>query len=211
LFKWIPGKTLDNYITTDNYYKFGATMAKMHNHSAKLKLPKYVQPKKWDKVFYYPDEPVVYDKPEHKKHFTPKRMALMNKAIKRCDRLLKKLYLNENDLMLIHGDLHFWNVHLHKGEFYIIDFEDIMLGYPVQDIAVTLSYGLTFENYNDLKAAFREGYSSVRKWPKNSEKTISTLQAARSVMFINYVARIFDDPKDYLKIRFKRLEKELGE
>ena len=95
--------------------------------------------------------------------------------------------------ILIHGDLHFWNVHLHRGKLYAIDFEDIMLGYPLQDVAVTLSYGREREGYPAWKEAFYQGYSSIREWPVKDQAQMETLIAARSVMFINYVARI--DPK----------------
>ena len=62
LFKWVPGRPLENTLNPENYYKLGQTLAKLHNHAETIKpLPPDIQPKKWDKVFYYPDEPVVYN------------------------------------------------------------------------------------------------------------------------------------------------------
>jgi Ser/Thr protein kinase RdoA (MazF antagonist) len=97
-------------------------------------------------------------------------------------------------------------VHVHRGELYVIDFEDVNLGYPVQDVAVTLSYGRQREGYEAWRAAFKDGYSSVRAWPGEGERTIETLMAARSVMFINYVARIDPSPQEYIEERCKGLE-----
>ena len=91
----------------------------------------------------------------------------------------------------------------------MIDFEDVNLGYPVQDIAVSLMYGQERDGYNEWKIAFKKGYCSVRMWPSEDEKTIETLMAARVVMFINYVARIDPSPQEYIGRRMKSLEQHL--
>lgn len=210
LFKWVPGRPLENYLSEENYYKFGQTSAKLHNNANSLKpLPSYIQPKKWDKVFYYPDEPVVYNTPEYGYLFPTERIEVIDKVIERANDVFARLFADKDRKILIHGDLHFWNVHLHKGELIVIDFEDVNLGYPVQDIAITLLYGQERDGYPEWKTAFREGYSSVRAWPTEGERTIETLMAARIVMFINYVARIDPSPLEYIERRTKNLERYL--
>ncbi len=206
LFKWIPGRTLENYLNSENYYKYGQTLAKLHNHATTLNpLPQNIRPKKWDKVFYYPDEPVIYNTPEYSHLFPSERIELLEKVIAQANDLFERLFADQNSQILIHGDLHYWNIHFYRGELYVIDFEDINLGYPVQDVAVTLSYGRQSDGYNEWKDAFKQGYSSVRTWPFESERTIETLMAARSVMFINYVARIDPSPEEYLDERCEQL------
>lgn len=206
LFKWIPGRTLANYLSSVNYFKFGQTLAKLHNHASTLKpLPVSIQPKKWDKVFYYPDEPVVYDTPEYSHLFPPERIKIINKVIERADNVFARLFNEKDGQILIHGDLHYYNVHLYRGELYVIDFEDINLGYPVQDVAVTLAYGREHDDYNEWKAAFKQGYCSEREWPIEDERTIETLMAARLVMFVNYVARIDPSPEEYIEKRCRDL------
>jgi Ser/Thr protein kinase RdoA (MazF antagonist) len=210
LFKWIPGRPLEEDLSPENYFKFGQVLAKLHTHAETLNpLPAFIQPKKWDKVFYYPDEPVVYNTPEYRNLFPPQRVELLDQVIQQADQVFQRLFTNEEGLILIHGDLHFWNLHIHRGELYPLDFEDINLGYPVQDIAVSLSYGREREGYPQWKAAFKEGYCSIREWPNESERTIETLVAARTVMFINYVARIDPSPEEYIESRCERLEEYL--
>jgi Ser/Thr protein kinase RdoA (MazF antagonist) len=202
LFKWVPGKPLENYLNPENYYKFGQTLAKLHNHASTLNpLPSDIQPKKWDKVFYYPDEPVVYHTPKYSHLFPPERIETIDRVIELADQVFAALFADPAGQILIHGDLHFWNVHYHRGELYVIDFEDINLGYPIQDIAVTLYYGRECDGYEDWKAAFREGYSTIRTWPSQGERTIQTLMAARLVMFINYVARVDPSPLEFVEKR----------
>jgi len=208
LFKWIPGQTLENHLSSENYYKFGQTLAKLHNHASTLRpLPPSIQPKKWDKVFYYPDEPVVYNKPAYSHLFPPERIEIIERVIDLADAVFARLFSDKDGQILIHGDLHFWNVHLYRGELYVIDFEDINLGYPVQDVAVTLSYGREREGYAEWKDAFEDGYRSIRAWPLDGERTIAILMAARSVMFINYVARIDPSPGAYIEQRSEGLLK----
>jgi Ser/Thr protein kinase RdoA (MazF antagonist) len=208
LFKWIPGRPLENYLNPENYYYLGQALAILHDHAATLKpLPASIQPKRWDKVFYYPDEPVVYNTPAYSHLFPPQRIKVLEKVIELANGVFKHLFADEQGLILIHGDLHFWNVHYHRGDLYLLDFEDINLGYPVQDLAVTLSYGRERDGYDQWKAAFQQGYCSIRAWPNEDERTIETLMAARTVMFINYVARIDPSPEEYIKSASQRLVK----
>jgi Ser/Thr protein kinase RdoA (MazF antagonist) len=208
LFKWIPGRTLENYLNPSNYYKYGQVLAKLHNHASTLKpLPAHINPKKWNKVFYYPDEPVVYNEPAYAHLFPNERIEILEEVIQRANQVFEELFADLDTQILLHGDLHFWNVHLYRGDLYVIDFEDILLGYPVQDVAVTLSYGRRRDGYQAWKAAFKQGYTSIRPWPSENERIMETLIAARSVMFINYVARISSSPGEYIDGRCKDLEK----
>lgn len=211
LFKWVPGRPLENYLNAENYHKYGQMLAKLHEHARTLNpLPAYVNPKRWDKVFYYPDEPVVYNTPDYAHLFPSGRLDLLERVIARADALFAQLFADKDGLMLIHGDLHYWNVHFYRGELYALDFEDISLGYPLQDVAITLSYGQQLAGYDSWRAAFQDGYCSVRAWPQAAEGDIETLMAARSVMFINYVARIDPSPAEYIQERCARLENYLS-
>ena len=173
-------------------------------------LPQSIQPKKWDKVFYYPDEPVVYNTPDYKHLFAADKIEIIDNVIERADEVFEKLFANRDGQIIIHGDLHYWNVHVHRGELYVMDFEDINLGYPVQDVAVTLYYGRQREGYLQWKNSFEKGYCSIRDWPVESEKTIETLMAARTVMFINYVARVNPSPQTYIEDRSEDLQQFLA-
>jgi Ser/Thr protein kinase RdoA (MazF antagonist) len=206
LFKWLPGRPLESYLTPANYHKYGQASAALHNHAYSLNpLPPHIKPKRWDKVFYYPDEPVVYNTPEYRHLFPRERIDLLERVIEQADRVFARLFADRDGEILIHGDLHFWNVHYHRGELYLLDFEDINRGYPVQDIAVTLYYGRDRPGYPGWRAAFQEGYAAVRPWPAEDERTIQTLMAARTVMFINYVARIDPLPEAYIDERCEGL------
>jgi Ser/Thr protein kinase RdoA (MazF antagonist) len=207
LFTWVPGRVLELSLSPQNYFKLGVTLAKLHDHAESLRpLPASIQPKKWDQAFYYPNEPVVYNDPAYKHLFSNQQVEIIDQVIAIADREFSRLYAEPDRQIIIHGDLHYWNVNLHRGELYIMDFEDVMLGYPVQDVAITLYYGQQREEYPHLRGAFLEGYTSRRDWPVERDGQIETLQAARSVNFVNYVARIADSPQAYINERCSELQ-----
>lgn len=208
LFTWVPGRTLETGLNTQKYFRLGLTMAELHGHAESLKpLPESICPKKWDKPFYYPNEPVVYNDPSYKHLFSDFQILVINQAISMVVREFDRLYSNQQGQILIHGDLHFWNIKYYQGELYLMDFEDVMLGYPVQDIAIALYYCRLREDYQELQNAFQQGYSSHRPWPVNNWRQVETLQAARMINFVNYVARIEESPQEYIDARCGELEK----
>ena len=107
---------------------------------------------------------------------------------------------------LIHGDLHPGNVHTYRSRLIALDFEDVMWGHRVQDVAITLFYERDHPGYADFRAAFEEGYRSAAAWPAAYDGELEHFMAARTVMFINYVANIENDPSQYFDVAFPRLD-----
>ena len=141
LFEWIPGKSIGGDASIEDYYKLGRIQARLHDHAATLTPPSEILPKSWDKVFYYPDEPVVVFSKEYDHLFSSRQIKIIAKTIELAGDFFERLFSDSSGRILIHGDLHYYNVHSSRGRLYVIDFEDIMLGYPIQDIAVTFYYG----------------------------------------------------------------------
>jgi len=210
LFRWVPGRTLDGKVTPANFHDLGQLMAGLHNHAVGLTLPSTMQPKRWDRVFYFNDERAIYHLPQYSTLITPSRKDLLDEAISICDPLLASLYSPGRQAILIHGDLHIWNVHRHQGRLTALDFDDITFGFPEQDIAISLFYAFTRPDYPDLLAAFREGYTNLRPWPSVPNALLAGLMAARQVNFINYVLDREDDPSAMLERMFSCLQSMLA-
>jgi len=84
----------------------------------------------------------------------------------------------------IHGDCHFSNIIQRPGEsFYLIDFDDMAMGPPVQDIWMVLP-GTVDESFVELDF-FLEGYETFRPFNRRSLRLIEPLRAMR---FIHYMA-----------------------
>jgi Ser/Thr protein kinase RdoA (MazF antagonist) len=91
---------------------------------------------------------------------------------------------SEMESIRIHGDCHFSNVIQRPGEsFYLIDFDDMAMGPPVQDIWMLLP-GEVDESFVELDL-FLEGYETFRPFDRRSLRLIEPLRAMR---FIHYMA-----------------------
>jgi len=88
------------------------------------------------------------------------------------------------EMIRIHGDCHFSNLIYRPGEsFYLIDFDDMAIGPPVQDFWMLLP-GYREEACVEI-ALFLEGYETFRDFDRRSLRLIEPLRAMR---FIHYMA-----------------------
>ena len=207
LYKWVPGVQLVEHVNPQTYHQFGGMVAQLHNHAETLQLNARIQPKRWDKVFYFPDEPIVYNQAEYAHLFTKQQLSTLEMTIDRVTPFLAGMYQDANPFV-IHGDLHYWNVHISRGKLHIIDFEDMVLGFPIQDIAISFYYLRDRDDYTALTDAFLEGYARERKLLPFNERDLHLLWMARMANFINYVANVEDaeDAKPFIADRCKELD-----
>lgn len=210
VYEWVPGRHLADDWTPVNYEKLGRGMALMHQQAESMTLPAHIQPKKWTQVFYYPGERPVYADEAFRHLFTPEQVQVLDTAVSCLNPFLSALYQTDTPPILLHGDLHVWNVHVYKGDLYFIDFEDLLLGFPIHDVAITLFYGRSRPDYPSLCHAFQTGYSQVRPWPVTDPRHVDWLMLARTVNFINWVAQIEDDPHEYIQSRCTAVARQLN-
>jgi Ser/Thr protein kinase RdoA (MazF antagonist) len=208
LFEWVRGRPLGDDPTESGYQRLGRVSAGLHIHGEDFAPPH--EPLTWDRVFYWPEEidPVVIYKQEMAHHFTGGRMQVLDSTIEVVLEAFAKL--DSSEAQMIHGDLHPDNVHTYRSRLIAFDFEDVTCGHRVQDVAITLFYERNHPGYADLRNAFEEGYRSVATWPVGYDGQLEQFMAARTVMFINYVANLRDDPSEYYDIVFPRLERFLA-
>ncbi|MBU0681468.1 MAG: serine/threonine protein kinase [Proteobacteria bacterium] len=91
---------------------------------------------------------------------------------------------DKTGMIRIHGDCHFSNLIYRPDEsFFIIDFDDMVVGPPVQDFWMLLP-GHQQESRREL-GAFLEGYEMFRDFDYGSLRLIEPLRAMR---FIHYTA-----------------------
>ena len=209
LFHWIPGQPLAEDLSESGYYRLGTLAAGLHRHGATFVPPQ--EPLTWDRVFYWPEEidPVVIFEPELAHHLAGDRRSILERAISAVEGAFDRL--DPAEAQTIHGDLHPWNVHTYRSRLIAFDFEDLTWGHPVQDVATTLFYERTNPRYPYLRAAFEEGYRVVAPWPVRYEGELEHFMPARSLMFVNYVANLQDDPSDYYEVVFPRLKRFLAD
>ena len=214
LFTWVPGKRMPYDAPAKDFEKVGVLLAQLHRQSATMSVPEHMRPMRWDKAFYFPHDPVVVYDPAKVQPCPSGWMEMIGQAEHIVNAELDRLF-DCGRPQLIHGDMHANNVHVYKGDIYAIDFEDVVWGFPVQDIAVTL-YAARYHRdpstnlgqaFADVRDALRRGYERVAAWPVESDRQLETLLVARMLMFINYrVHRGGVDMGKYLPGMLARVE-----
>ena len=147
-----------------------------------------------DKVFSFGEDVVLFDEC-HRHRFPPGKLRVYEQAVARVQGVIDDVYSRDEAPLVIHNDLHQWNVKVFRGRLYALDFEDLMWGYPVQDVAVSLYYFLGCDGYTSLWEAFKQGYVRVREWPERKPGEVDALVAGRGLMLANYILQ--DPNPDY--------------
>ena len=185
IFRWVPGTDLAAHINVENVMKLGGLMARLHQHAASYQPADVFNIFTYDKVFPFP-EPVILFDTAYQEVITPPRREVFAEAIEWAARAIQHLQTSGEPMRVIHGDLHQWNVRLYHGILSPIDFEDLMWGWPVQDIGTSLFYFLD-DSYEIYYPAFKEGYCTIQQWPERYPGEVEAFIAARSVGMVNFI------------------------
>jgi Ser/Thr protein kinase RdoA (MazF antagonist) len=189
IFSWVNGKDLAENISEVSMSKLGELMAGLHLHALTYHPPSKLSLLRFDRVFPFP-EPVVLFEEQFSPLFPAERRVVYEKAIAWAQDSIDGLKASGEPMRILHNDLHQWNVRNARGVLSPIDFEDLMLGWPVQDIATTLYY-FDAETYEALRGAFEEGYTRHSPWPERRAGEIDSFIAARGLGLANF---ILNDP-----------------
>jgi len=197
IFSWVYGRDLADRPTLENWRKLGEFAARLHDHGAAFRPPDGFSINRYDKVFPFQEPVILFDEP-HRHLFPPDGHEVYQRTMERVQVALDRLNDCPGGMSLIHGDLHHWNVKVYRGRISALDFEDLMWGYPVQDVATIFYYLQNRKDYPALWEAFRQGYTGRRAWPEQYPGEIDTFIAGRTLVLANYI--IQDDSPEYKKM-----------
>jgi Ser/Thr protein kinase RdoA (MazF antagonist) len=180
LFEWVRGHRLRDHLRADHVHRVGALAALVHEHA----------------VGYVADPPVGVIVADHVLYFRgsrrleelrPKHGSLLDDAVDRAQHALDRLWRDPpHRPHVLHGDLQPGNMMVSRNDVVLIDFQDLIWGFDVQDVSIAL---LAFERLGasgPWAAAFRSGYESVRPWPAADPEISSALRAARQLNELDY-------------------------
>lgn len=185
VFRWLDGRISDESVSAAAMRSIGVLAAKLHRHGATFTPPPSFSVLTYDRVFPY-DEPVVLLDGDHDGLMPPTRQAVFREARDQAAAAINRLRSAE-PMRVIHGDLHRWNIKIRGGVAAPFDFEDLLWGWPVQDIAITWYYQWSRSDFRSLNDAFRDGYETLTKWPERYPGEIDRLIAGRTLVIGNYV------------------------
>ena len=177
LFTWLEGEELGDEPTEEMMRAAGRAMARMHAASRDTKLPEGASLPVVNDVFWSYGNAI-----EPSDQVSPQDKATIARAVDKIETITRDLYAR-NSPQLIHADIHPWNVMWQGSDVAIFDFDDCVIGLPVQDIAVTLYYNDTAEQ----DAAFLAGYQEFGPLPKYTETEMNALKMQRRIFLLSYI------------------------
>ncbi len=221
VFEWIQGVNLANRWTATNIERFGQLVAQLHVAGSQFAPPPGFRLRPANSVFphcntsFAHPEPMVLFDGLPKKLLPAKRGALFTKAYALAEKEIERLF-REGAPQPIHNDLHPWNVMISRDEIHAIDFENSLMGFPVQDLGTVLNY---WQNYfkddvafDERLASFRAGYERIQPWPEEYPGQIRLLTASHRLMLCNYYASHHDpEYREFAYEVFPIVEKRLAE
>jgi len=111
-----------------------------------------------------------------------------------CDELIEiaNRRLSGVAVQRIHGDFHQGNLIERSGVFHVLDFDDMVVGPPVQDVWLLMPGRDDYSR--NLRSIFLEGYETFRPFDYGTLSLIEPLRAMRLVHYATWLARRWHDP-----------------
>jgi len=184
VFTWLEGPLLADRLDAGHIPAYGATMARLHVAAERFTPgPTFTAPR-FDTLYPY-DLPFSVFTDAGSDLLPPSRRSVFEEGSNVVEDALAKLTGTEK-MRILHGDLHPWNVKVNRGRMAVFDFEDMVWGWPVQDIGTALYYLWSRDDFDEMWGAFRAGYSTVAPWPDRGGQVASFI-VARTLLMANDV------------------------
>ena len=181
LFEWVYGRPLRGQVNEELVRKVGALTARVHEHGAARRpaaVPAGVLVA--DRVCYFRAAPRLDE-------LAPRYGSVLGEAVERAQLVLDGLWRNPpQPPHLLHGDIQTGNVMVTRGRVTLIDFQDLIWGFEIQDALIALRGLEHSDGVSALVRAFRAGYETVRSWPDADDATVDALRAARHLNILNF-------------------------
>jgi Ser/Thr protein kinase RdoA (MazF antagonist) len=205
VFTWLEGPLLAERIDLRSMEAYGAAMASLHDHALTFRPSASFIASTYDTVYPY-EEPLVLFDSVGDDLLPAERRAVFAEAHGLVDAAIRDLQGAES-VRMIHADLHVWNVKINRGRVAVFDFEDMLWGWPVQDIGTALYYLWSRDDFDELRQHFRIGYETVAPWPDPGGQ-VDTFIAGRTLVMANDVV-IVPDWADEAPVLFERGERRI--
>lgn len=177
LFDWVEGVALSEAMDLDAAREMGRLAAQLAESAPAVDDP-LEPPLTADRVLYWQIE-----------NRLPQLVAsgsLIGEALDRAQQTLDEIWARRPHApWLIHGDLTPDNVLVVDGRLVPIDFQDLVWGFDLQDLAISLSSLARFDGAEALREQFRSGYEDIRAWPDLDDATLAGLVAGRRLHQLN--------------------------
>jgi Ser/Thr protein kinase RdoA (MazF antagonist) len=216
MFGWITGRTLSEAMTPGRAHELGSVAARLHEYAAGRG--------RWagdggrgdgggdggggDGGRGEPPPVLVANQVLHWR--IPNRLvelaetygSLFDDALLRAQATLDDLWRHRRHRPhLLHGDLTPLNVMVSHNRLVPFDFQDLVWGFDVQDLAITLVSLRRYDNCQELTENFRTGYQGIRAWPDLEPELLTALIVARRLHQLNLTLAIRHPGFEHIIVR----------
>jgi Ser/Thr protein kinase RdoA (MazF antagonist) len=181
VFSWLGGRLLGETVTSRRWHDLGDLMGRMHRFAAEWTPPAGFATPAYDSVLPYGEPLVMFEPGRADLHGAS---HLLEEAYHRTAERIRSLDHGRRR-MVIHGDLHAWNVKVRRGVLSPFDFEDLLFAVPILDVATSLYYIRDRADYLSLAVAFRAGYEQQQPWVEQEPGELDRLLIARGLDLLN--------------------------
>jgi Ser/Thr protein kinase RdoA (MazF antagonist) len=180
LFEWVGGRPLRMRMNAGAVHRTGESAAIVHDHAAARRgTAAPVGALVADRVLYFRTESRLEE-------LRPSYGSVLDESVSRAQQTLDLLWRNPpHPAHLLHGDIQPSNVMVAGSEVTLIDFQDLIWGFEIQEVVIALQGLASFDDCEALGRAFREGYEAIRPWPETNPETVAGLHAARRLNTLN--------------------------
>lgn len=176
----------------DRFRRLGALAARLHVQAVDWQTPDGFERHAWDEAGLLGDEPRMgrfWDHPD----LTPGQRREFLKARIVLRGLLKKLGKTRDNYGLIHADFLPDNILVHDDHLTLIDFDDCGFGWHLYEMATALLPQIKQPFFDDLVAAYLEGYRSERAFSAADEKILPAFLMICSLNYLGWLQKRGDN------------------
>lgn len=183
-FRKVKGRSPEDFYE-DDYAVLGRLIARMHNVGARFVAPH----RRTLNARSYGDE--ALDVLLEGKWIPPK---IEQAYVDVCEDILDSLdpMLSLAPMLRIHGDCHRGNVLKNPKGFFLVDFDDMVMGPAVQDLWL-ITPGRDDESLEDREKLLK-GYESIRYFDRKELAMVEALRGLRVMYYSSWIARRYHDP-----------------
>ena len=182
LFRWVKGQ-FESDLTQKHLRAMGILTAKLHKHAQSFRWPEELTPSRVSEETVGDTIPLSL----LKTHYTVADAEMIRRTIPFIQQAMTSLGSGTDACGVIHGDLHHWNTPFHDGVARAIDFECVQWSYYAYDMATTFSALRGHSDLSDLKAAYIDGYSSIRPLPCDWDDHLPAFDMLRAFTMIAWI------------------------
>ena len=179
IYPWIEGEVVGANPSDEQIFELGKQMATMHLLGKNWKPEGYANFLAIDKPLMIREDNLFTFQLDE---ISPAQYEILREINDGSEKLFERLR-EGSEPQLIHADLHFGNVLSSAGKLAILDFDDAGMGFPLQDLAITI---FSLRTDREREKQLLAGYSSVAPLPVFEPADLELLIANRCLVLLNY-------------------------